>query len=87
MGFNAGPPMAPSAYNNNVQIFQTRDHVALLNEMIHNARIVPLGNRPALPQDVRQWAGDSRAHWDKDTLVIVTTNFRREGTGQVALRG
>jgi hypothetical protein len=87
MGFNAGPPMAPSAYNNNVQIFQTSDHVALLNEMIHNTRIIALGNRPAPRPEMRQWAGESRAHWDKDTLVVVTTNFRPEGTGQVALRG
>jgi hypothetical protein len=87
MGFNAGPPMAPSAYNNNVQIFQTPDHVALLNEMIHNTRIIPIGTRPAPPADMRQWAGNSRAHWDKDTLVVVTTGFRPEGTGQVALRG
>jgi hypothetical protein len=79
--------MAPSAYNNNVQIFQTRDHVALLNEMIHNSRIVPLTTRPGLPAEMRQWAGDSRAHWDKETLVIETKNFRSEGTGQVALRG
>ena len=87
MGFNAGPPMAPSAYNNNVHILQTRDHVALFNEMIHNARIIPLDPRPTLPQHVRQWAGSSRARWEGDTLVVVTANFRSEGTGQVALRG
>ena len=49
LGFNSGPPMLPSAYNNNVQIFQTGDHVALFNEMVHNARIVPLDGRPHLP--------------------------------------
>jgi hypothetical protein len=87
MGFNAGPPMAPSAYNNNVHIFQTREHVVFLNEMIHNARIVPLDGRPRLPASVRQWAGDSRARWEGETLVVETTNFRTEGTGQVALRG
>jgi len=70
--------MMPSAYNNNVQIFQTRDHVALLNEMVHNARIVPMDNRAQMPQSVRQWVGDSRGRWDGDTLVVETTNFLGE---------
>ena len=63
LGFNAGPPMLPSAYNNNVQLFQTPDTVVILNEMVHNARIVPLDGRPHLPSDVRQWVGDSRGRW------------------------
>ena len=75
-GFNSGPPMTPSAYNNNVQLFQTPDHVVLLNEMNHNARIVPLDGRAHV--DVRQWTGDSRGYWDGDTLVIETVNFLRE---------
>ena len=87
MGFNAGPPMAPSAYNNNVHILQTANHVSLLNEMIHNARIVPFDSRVPPPPAVRLWAGYSRARWDGNTLVLETTNFRQEGTGQVALRG
>jgi hypothetical protein len=78
MGFNSGPPLTPSAYNNNVQVFQTPDHVALLSEMIHNARIVPLDGRPHLTGRISQWAGDSRARWEGDTLVIETTNFRPE---------
>ncbi len=78
MGFNAGPPMEPRAYNNNVQIFQTEDHVVLLTEMVHDVRFVPLDGRPHLPDDLRQWAGSSRAHWDGDTLVVETTNFLRE---------
>ena len=78
MGFNSGPPMTPSAYNNNVQLFQTSDHLVMLNEMVHNARVVPLDGRPHLPCDVRQWAGDARARWDGDTLVVETTNFLRE---------
>ena len=73
LGFNSGPPMTPSAYNNNVQILQTPDHVVLLNEMIHDARIIPLDNRPH--GSIRQWAGDSRARWDGDALVIDTVNF------------
>ena len=75
-GFNAGPPMTPGGYNNNVQIFQTPDHVVLLNEMNHNARIVPLDGRPAI--DLPQWTGDSRGHWEGDTLVVETGNFLRE---------
>ena len=78
MGFNAGPPMEPRAYNNNLQIFQTEDHVVLLTEMVHDARVVPLDGRPHLPADLRQWAGSSRAQWDGDTLVVETTNFLRE---------
>ena len=78
LGFNSGPPMTPSAYNNNVQIFQSADHVVILNEMVHNARIIPLDGRPHLPADLRQWVGDSRASWDGDTLVITTRNFLGE---------
>ena len=78
MGFNSGPPMEPSAYNNNVQIFQTPDHLVMLNEMVHNARIVPLDTRQHLPASLRQWSGDSRARWAGDTLVVETTNFLRE---------
>ncbi len=72
---SAGPPMLPTAYNNNFQIVQTADHVLILNEMIHDARIVPLDGRPHLPSDVRQWLGSSRGHWDGDTLVVETRNF------------
>ncbi|MCY4660769.1 MAG: hypothetical protein OXF93_13290 [Acidobacteria bacterium] len=78
LGFNSGPPMTPSAYNNNVQIFQSADHVAILNEMVHSARIIPLDNRPHLPADLRQWVGDSRASWEGDTLVVTTRNFLAE---------
>ena len=75
LGFNSGPPMLPSAYNNNVQLFQTPDHVVILNEMVHNARIVPLDDQAHLPTDIRQWVGDSRGHWDGETLVVETANF------------
>ena len=78
LGFNSGPPMTPGAYNNNVQLLQTPDQVVILNEMNHNARIVPLDGRPHLASDLRQWVGDSRGHWDGDTLVVETTNFLRE---------
>ena len=75
MGFNAGPPFAPSAYNNNIQITQTKDYVVVMTEMVHDARIVPLDGRKHLPSPVRPWMGDSRGHWEGDTLVIETTNF------------
>ena len=78
LGFNSGPPMTPSAYNNNVQIFQSADHVAILNEMVHSARIIPLDGRRHLPASVRQWIGDSRASWEDDTLVVETRNFLGE---------
>ena len=78
LGFNSGPPMTPSAYNNNVQIFQSAGHVAILNEMVHSARLIPLDDRPHLPASVRQWVGDSRASWEGDTLVVTTRNFLAE---------
>ena len=83
LGFNAGPPMNPSAYNNNMQLFQTADHVVILNEMVHDARIVPLDASDHLPDGVRQWRGDSRGHWNGDTLVIETQNF----TAKTSFRG
>jgi hypothetical protein len=83
LGFNSGPPMTPSAYNNNMQLFQTADHVVILNEMVHNARVIPLDERSHLPVHLRQWVGDSRARWEGDTLVVETTNFLRE----TSLRG
>ena len=77
-GLNSGPPMEPGGYNQNVQVFQTPDHVVLLNEMIHKVRVIPLDGRSHLDARVRQWMGDSRGHWDGDTLVVETTNFLRE---------
>ncbi len=74
-GFNAGPPFMPSLYNNNVQIFQNRDTVVLMTEMIHDARIIPLDGRDHIDEDIRQWSGDSRGYWDGDTLVVETINF------------
>jgi len=70
---NAVPPMMPSPYNNNVQFIETRDYVVISNENIHDARIIPLDGRPhGTPS---RWFGDSRGHWDGDTLVVDTTNF------------
>jgi hypothetical protein len=75
VGFNAGPPMVPSGYNNHIQLVQTPGYVAILTEMIHDVRIVPLDGRPPLPGSLRQWAGVSRGRWEGDTLVVRTTNF------------
>ena len=74
-GFNAGPPITPGGYNQNMQLFQTPDHVVLLTEMVHTVRVVPLDGRPALDDSLRQWSGDSRGHWEGETLVVETTNF------------
>lgn len=89
MGFNSGPPMNPGAYNNFVEIFQTPTHVALLTEMVNDHRIIPLDGRDHVPDNVRLWKGDSRGHWEGDTLVVATrnftehTNFRGSGPNMV----
>ena len=75
VGFNSGPPMMPSGYNNNMQLFQTPGTVVIVNEMVHDTRVIPVDGRPPLPDTVRQWAGSSRGHWDGDTLVVETRNF------------
>ena len=68
------PPM-PTLYNNNYQIAQTPEYVAIFQEHIHEVRLIPVDGRPHLDNRVRQWFGDSRGHWDGDTLVVETTNF------------
>jgi hypothetical protein len=75
MGYSSGPPFMPSLYNNIVQIFQTRTHAVIMTEMIHDARIVPLDDRPPLDPELRQWSGDSRGRWEGNTLVVETRNF------------
>ena len=83
MGFNAGPPMSSAAYNNNVMIFQTEDHVVILNEMVHNARIIPIDDVAKPP--FKQLSGVSRGHWQGETFVVETTQFRggeSRGTSQ-----
>ena len=71
----AGPPMLPGPYNNNYRILQSKDFVTIEVEMIHDLRVIPLDNPPHLASGVRQWLGDSRGHWDGNTLVVETTNF------------
>jgi hypothetical protein len=70
-----GVPMLPAAYNNNLQIMQGPGYVAILHEMNHSIRIIPTDGRPHAPQSIRQWRGDSRGHWEGDTLVVDVTNF------------
>ena len=71
-----GPPMIPGAYNNNLAIHQNVDHVVIINEMVHEHRIVPLDGRPQVAAPIRMWMGSSRGHWQQDTLVAESTNFR-----------
>ena len=70
-----GMPRLPGAYNNNYQILQTPTHVAIVSEMIHDARIVPLDGSPRPPAGLPQWHGDSRGRYDGDTLIVETVNF------------
>jgi hypothetical protein len=79
LGFNSGPPMVPSAYNNNVQIVQTPTNIVIVNEMIHSARIVDTTGRAHPAKTMRFLTGDSIGRWEGDTLVVDTTNFSREG--------
>jgi hypothetical protein len=72
--------MAPSAYNNNMQLVQTRDYVVIHNEMVHNARVVPITTKATA--NVSTWNGNSRAHWQGDTLIVETRGFR----GQTAFQ-
>jgi len=81
LGFNAGPPITPSAYNNNLRIVQTPDYLVLVTEMIHDARIIPTDGRPHLPGDIRQWLGSSRGYWEGNTFVVETGNFTDKTPG------
>jgi hypothetical protein len=71
-----GAPKLPGGYNNNFQIVQTPGYVTILQEMIHEARIIPMDGKPHAPSAITSYLGDSRGRWDGDTLVVVTTNFR-----------
>ena len=70
-----GTPRLSAGYNSYFQILQTAGHVVILQEMIHEARIIPIDGRPHLDEGIRQVLGDSRAHWEDATLVVETTNF------------
>jgi hypothetical protein len=83
---NSGPPMVPAGYNNNFHLVQVPGYVMILNEQIHDARIIPLDGRPHLPKHIQQWMGDSRGRWEGDTLIVETINFTDKtnfrGSGQ-----
>lgn len=78
-----GLPMFPAAYNNNFHILQVPGHVAIVMEMIHDVRMIPLDGRPHIPQNIRNWMGDSRGRWDGNTLVVDTTNFNGKTNGRL----
>ena len=82
MSNGAGPPMVPGAYNNNMQLVQTEDHIMILNEMIHRARIIRLDSEHHTRQI--KWDGDSIAHWEGDTLVVHTQDFYYNQTARGA---
>jgi hypothetical protein len=72
---NEGPPMIGATYNANMQIEQTGDSIAIFHELMHGYRVIPMDGRPHLPPGIQQMGGDSRGHWDGDTLIVDTTNF------------
>lgn len=75
-GSNGGPPMLPNYfYNNNYTIVQTPDHILIMTEMVHDARVIRMGDPQRLPAELRPWMGDSWGHWEGDTLVVETTNI------------
>jgi len=75
-----GVPPLPTGYNNTYQIFQTPGYVAILDENIHDVRGIPLDGRPHVGQNIRQWNGNSRGHWEDNTLVVETTNYSPKTT-------
>jgi len=72
------PPYLPTIYNNDFQIYQSPGFVAIAPEMIHSARLIPTDGRPHINRNLHQWLGDSRGHWEGNTLVVETTNFRTD---------
>ena len=77
--------MMPGFYNHNYQILQTPDYVAIMVEMVHDVRLIPLDGRGHLTPTVRQWIGDARGHWEGNTLVVETTNFTDNVDGRQEL--
>jgi hypothetical protein len=80
MSGGAGPPLVPGSYNNNIQIVQTEDHIMIVSEMIHRARIIRFDTEHRTR--LLKWSGDSIAHWDGDTLVINTQHFYYDQNGR-----
>ena len=84
LGFNAGPPIIPGPYNNMLQIFQTSDHIVLLTEMVHDARLIPV--QATARVGIPQWRGNSVGRWEGDTFVIESRSFRADGTATISFR-
>ena len=85
-GSNAGPPMLPNYfYNNNYTIVQTKDHVMILTEMNHDARIIRIGATSHTPAGISPWFGDSIGRWEGDTLVVETTNINQMQLDQTSI--
>ena len=74
------PPYLPTIYNNDFQIYQSPGYVVIQPEMIHSARIIPLDGRPHIGKSLKQWLGDTRGHFEGNTLILETTNFRNDDT-------
>ena len=83
----AGPPMSAGGYNNHLRLLQTPDHVVIVTEQIHDARIIPLNGSAPIAGNIRQWMGSSRGRWEGDTLVVETTHFNGKARYQGASEG
>lgn len=79
-------PRVPTGYDNNYEIVQSPGFVTIFQEQIHETRVIPMDGRPHLNSSIRQWLGDSRGHWEGETLVVETTNFSDEATFQNATK-
>lgn len=75
-----GVPNILAGYNSYFQFLQTADHVVILQELIHDVRIIPIGDKPPLSDDIQLWHGDSRGRWEGDTLVVETENYSKAGS-------
>ncbi len=82
-----GVPNLVASYNSYFQILQTADHVVILQELIHDARVIPLDAGGHLDAGIRQWHGDPRGRWEGDTLIVETTNYSDQANLQGASRG
>jgi hypothetical protein len=87
VGFNAGPPLSPGGYNQNMQVVQTKDSVILVTEMVHSARVVYLDGRPPLNDKIRNWSGDARGHWESASTWGRKVNLRAGGSCSASSSG
>ena len=78
----AGPPMSAGGYNNHLRLLQAPGYVVIYTEQIHDARIIPVDGRGPISDNIRQWMGNSRGHWDGDTLVVETSHFNGKASYQ-----